>query len=358
MQIPRSTVWLFGLITWLLTLWTPDHPEQVEKWYSRGLFQPIRWLYDHLLGWQPVPGFWWFWAAIIGYWIWKIIRRPRQLTWPRKILHWALEIIRFALALVALFYWLWAFNYHRKPIAEQLGLHPAPLDSVAIWQELYAETRALDSLRMLVTSDTMPINDARYEPPHMQDTLRAALKKWLSDHNFPASGNVRVRSLQPQGILLRFSTLGIYWPFAGEGNMDDGAHPLQKPSVIPHEMSHGYGFGDEGICNFIAYAACYRHANPYIAYTNRLAYWRTLASTCMEQYPYFYLKSFRPNIPPGIRQDERAIRAQMARFKDLMPETRYAMYDAYLKSQGVKSGMLSYDEVLMLVYAMKHHVVM
>ena len=46
-----------------------------------------------------------------------------------------------------------------------------------------------------------------------------------------------------------------------------------------------------------------------------------------------------------------AIRIQDNKFKELAPELRYKVYDSYLKSQGIASGMLNYDEVLMLVRA-------
>ncbi|HMX42025.1 MAG TPA: DUF3810 family protein, partial [Saprospiraceae bacterium] len=148
-----------------------------------------------------------------------------------------------------------------------------------------------------------------------------------------------------------FGTAGIYWPFVGQGNLEAGLHPLRQLPVMAHEMSHGYGFTDEGECNFIEYAACHDHPNAYIAYGVHLDYWHTVAAECLRNYPARYETDFRPHIPAGIRQDERAIRRQHSRFREIAPAMRYQVYDAYLRSQGVRTGMQSYDEVLMLVQA-------
>ena len=42
---------------------------------------------------------------------------------------------------------------------------------------------------------------------------------------------------------------------------------------------------------------------------------------------------------------------QNSKFTELAPKLRYQVYDSYLKAQGIAAGMLSYEEVLMLVHA-------
>ena len=130
-------------------------------------------------------------------------------------------------------------------------------------------------------------------------------------------------------------------------------HPLRQLPAMAHEMSHGFGFSDEGACNFIAYIACSEHPNTYLAYGARLDYWNTLASACRAMNPSVYDTIFRPQIPRGIVADQRAIFDQHRQYSELAPAIRYQVYDSYLKAQGISSGMLNYDEVLMLVEAWK-----
>ncbi|HAD11948.1 MAG TPA: hypothetical protein DCF33_05865, partial [Saprospirales bacterium] len=212
--------------------------------------------------------------------------------------------------------------------------------------------QAVTKLRaQLVGSDTTPLCDKRFWPLSAEDTVRAAVQNWLGTQGFPAASKVRGRLIAPKGLLFSFGASGIYWPWAGEGNLESGMHPLRILPAMAHEMSHAYGFGDEGVCNFIAYVSLSDHPNVYLAYTSRLDYWGDLARACRRQNPETYHKMFLPGIPQGVLADEEDIRRQHAQYQELAPAIRYQVYDSYLKSQGIASGMLNYNEVIMLVEA-------
>ncbi len=342
----------FGLITLLINAWVHHYPEFVEQWYSRGLFQGIRWGFDRTLGLFPFPAFYLFWLGVLVFWIWQYRTRLKMNGFWQRMGYWLVKVLGFGGLLVGFFFWLWAFNYARIPLQTQMNLDVQPLDTIALWNELRSETEILDSLRnTLVGNDTNAINDERFWPEHAEDAIREAVEKWMASENFPVGGRVRGRFIYPEGTLFKFGASGIYWPFIGEGNLEAGMHPLRKLSSMAHEMSHGYGFSDEGVCNFIAYAACTQQSNTYIAYCAHLDYWNTVASACLESDPNRYNSQYRPTIPRGIVADQQAIRKQHQKFKELLPELRYQVYDSYLKSQGISAGMLNYEEVLMLVHA-------
>lgn len=351
---PSSAAWwaLFGLGTVLLQMLARYQPEWVEQWYSRGLFQGIRYVLDGTLGRLPFPPFYLFWIAVIAFWVGVYRRRPAlQGFWP-NFRYGMLRLAGFLGLAIGLFCWLWGFHYARVPLVTQLGLQVQPLDSTALWQELLTETLVLDSLRSsLVGADTNALEDRQFWPPRAEDTIRAAVEKWLAGENFPVGGRVRARYLYPAGLLFTFGTSGVYWPFTGEGNLEAGLHPLRQLPTMAHEMSHGYGFADEGVCNFIAYVACSEHSNAYIAYSTRLDYWRQLARACRLLDDERYKTQYRPTIPPGVLADERAVRRQHDKFGELAPAWRYQAYDRYLKAQGLVAGMDSYGEVLVLVRA-------
>ncbi len=343
---------LFGFSTLLLNYWAHQHPEWVEKWYSRGLFQGIRVGFEWTTGLLPFSPFYLFWVGFVLFLVWIYRHRPKSDMFWSKVGYWIIQLLGLAGLLIGLFFWLWGFNYARIPLKTQLDLNVQPLDSTVLWNELRIETYTLDSLRaVLVGNDTNALNDTRFWPKNAEDTIRKAVETFLFKAHFPAQGHVRARFIYPQGTLFKFGASGIYWPFTGEGNLESGMHPLRKLPSMAHEMSHGYGFSDEGVCNFIAYVACYEHPNPYIAYCARLDYWNTLASACLESDPKRYNALFRPYIPAGIVADQHAIRRQNSKFHELAPAIRYEVYDSYLKAQGIASGMLNYDEVLMLVRA-------
>jgi hypothetical protein len=326
-------------------------PEWIESLYSRGLFLGIRWSIDYLLAWSPIPLIYLFILGLLfGLVRWTRRFIGKKASAGKKILDFGLSTFAFMGGVVFLFQFLWGFNYGRIPLERQLGLHPEPLTPAQLREELDLETHKMLKYReILAGADTSALS-SELAPPDMERQLRAALVGWLGENDFPSAGRVRGRLLYPRGIFLRFSSAGLYFPFTGEGHVDAGLHSLQVPYTMAHEMAHGYGFTDEGVCNFLAYLACARSEDPFIAYAGRLSYWRALAANFRaynrENYP-----EWRARLPAGLRADLDAINDNMARYPDLMPKLRDYAYDAYLKSQGVQEGMLSYNRVIMLARA-------
>lgn len=309
---------------------------------------------DATFGQLPFASFYLFWVLVVLYWGHLLLKRPILSGFTAKMKYWAGRLLGFSGLILTLFFWLWGFHYARTPLIQTLEIRPQALDSATLWQALYQETTVLDSLRtQMVGRDTNALNNRRFWPKNAEDTIRTALQTWLTETGFPANGRVRARFIYPKGTLFAFGASGIYWPFIGEGNLEAGMHPLRQLPAMAHEMSHGFGFSDEGGCNFIAYVACAEHPNAYIAYCARLDYWTTLAGACRAMNPPAYDTQFKPQIPRGIVADQHAIFRQHSQYTEIAPAIRYQVYDSYLKAQGISSGMLNYDEVLMLVDAWK-----
>lgn len=345
-------IWILLGLTALALRWLAGrYPACVEQWYSRGAFVGIRAIIDYGLAWMPFPL-----AYLLLLWLsWRLVRQARhfflgRLPWRMRWLKAGWSLVAFAGGVVFWFLLLWGFNYSRIPLEKQLGLRLQPLSLTDVEEELALTTQAMIQARNRIPHASDAALDADALPVHLEADLRQLVARWLNDGGYPAPGRVRGRLLYPKGVLLRFSTAGVYVPFTGEGHADAGLHPLQLPPVLAHELAHGMGFGDEGACNFIAYEAGIRSDNPVIVYASLLSYWRTPAAHYRRLAPDRY-KALREQLPAGIRADLDAINQAMLRYPDILPRLRDAAYNAYLKAQGVDEGLLSYDKVMMLVRA-------
>ncbi|MCB9297786.1 MAG: DUF3810 domain-containing protein [Lewinellaceae bacterium] len=328
------------------------HPEIIERYYSRLLFPALRWLIDYLLAWFPLPLIYLFLLGLVyflGRGLGRWWRRKYRNLWL-KALDGVLGTGAFLGGGVFLFLALWGFNYGRLPIENQLGLELKPLTFSELKEEFAHETETIKRLRNEIPDITREPVSEEMLPRGLEKKLRAELEGWLAQHGFSTAGRVRGRYVLPKGIFLRFSSSGLYFPFTGEGHIDAGLHPLQKPYVMAHELAHGYGFGDEGTCNFLGYLACIGSDDPVIAYIGHLNYWRTLAADYLQYEPEKY-REFRESLPLGIQSDLDAINEVLRRYPDIMPRFRYYAYDAYLKSQGIHEGIKNYDRVTMLARA-------
>ena len=329
------------------------YPQLIEVYYSRGFFLIIRGLIDYTIAALPIPMFYLFFA---GFFLKKIhyFRKSYQknISFKERLFHSGFHILQFTSIIIVWFLVSWGFNYGRLSIEEQLGLQlEKPSEEHLLSEVQWATKKALD-LRELVNEDTFAL-DEKLLPRDLEKEMRTSLEEVLEELGYPNFGRVRARQLYPKGILLRLKTAGIYWFFVGEGNLDAGLHPLQKPFTMAHEMAHGYGFGDEGTCNFLAYLACLKSNQTYVRYAGMLTYWRYIAGEYRYRNPEKYVLFKAEHLSSGMKNDLTAIYENGDKYPDFFPKLRNQTYDSYLKLQGIEDGIENYNRVILLVDAWK-----
>lgn len=346
----RKTFWIvLGLVSILLSTLMP--PSFVEQYYSRGLFLLIRKCFSVITGWLPFAAVYLLFLLLV-YWMIRWGKQLKRTSKPlgSKILQFLSSLLAFAGGVIFSFQLLWGFNYGRIPLEEQMQLTVKPLDVHALKRELTNAINGINTYRPLLENAGDSSLLTVYAPTNLEATMRQLLIQVLEREGYPIPAEVRGRALYPKGLLLRISTAGVYIPFTGEGHVDPGLHHLQKPFVLAHEMSHAYGIGGEGDCNFLAYLACLESEDPYLNYVGHLYYFRYVAPDFRAYKPEAY-KAIWETIPLGVKNDLRAIRTEMNKYPDIMPAVRDAAYNTYLKAQGIDDGIKNYDRVTMLVHA-------
>jgi hypothetical protein len=322
----------------------------IERLYSRGIFTGLRNLIDYSVAYLPFPLFYLFWTAVAVWIVWAARstvtdwRSPHRRVW----IPFGARLLSACCWLLLSFLWLWGYNYGRPAVEErmQFAVHEPDLDELR--ERVYTTAEELARWRSQITADTQALAE-RQLPDNLVERVRPLLAGALREAGYPAAGRPRAWQLYPRGLLLRLSTAGVYWPWAGQGNLDAGLHPLQKPAVLAHELAHAYGFGDEGTCSFWSYLAGQQTDDPALRYALELAYWRHIAGLLRYADPEGYLKWRTTRLDPGIRNDLAAIYANGEQYRDIAPALRDATYTAYLKAQGIHEGLLNYGRVVRLV---------
>jgi hypothetical protein len=167
---------------------------------------------------------------------------------------------------------------------------------------------------------------------------------------YPAAGRVRVHKFSPSGFLMAFAISGIYLPYTGEAYVPANLTAVELPFTMAHEMAHGFGFTEEGTANFLAYLTCISAKDPLIRY-----------SGCIEYFNYISFELFLASraaheemmkkLPQGVIADRRAISRNWERYRDWLTDLGQKVNDIYLKSQGIKEGVKSYNRVIILTAA-------
>lgn len=344
-----------GLLTLLLTWLTRLNPGFTELLYSRGLYVMIRWVWDYSLGLLPFPVLYLAITALCIYFFIKLRKalvNYRRVAWRYRLGSFIYSSLAFAGAALFFFQWLWGFNYNRVSLAKQLSLPEVQPDTSYLKSETLWATQHLISSRMQIPVDTTLTLSANDFPHDVATQIRRSYINVLDSLGYPCPGRARVRKVYPKGALLRNGASGIFIPYVGEGHVDAALTDVSRAFTLAHEMAHVYGIGDEGSANFLAYLATETSENPALQYSGRLMYWRYLMGALRQTDTLAFRAVYR-SLPKGIKEDLRLSREAVQRYPAFFPVLFDRLYDSYLKSQGIRSGSLSYDEFVSLVAAWK-----
>ncbi|MDA1268163.1 MAG: DUF3810 domain-containing protein [Bacteroidetes bacterium] len=349
MRIKDWTWAFFGLLALAVRLLAGQYPEATDQFYSRTFFPGIRNLIDHSLGNLPFPTVYVFLVLVLGL-SWISFRRFFRLVGWRHRAGYALQATSNGLgALVFFFLVLWGFNYQRTPIFQQLNLQPKPLNQQQLTVEMEYTLRLASMDRGRISQDTLALTELM-EYSNLEDLVRATMQENLEVLGLNFTGRPRTKQFPPQGFMRRMGILGIYFPFSGESYLDPSLHALEKPFTIAHEMAHSYGFTDEGEANFIAWVVFMHAEEPLLRYAAHLLLLRYQLRDYYRMDPDAAL-CWMENLPRGIIQDLISIRESAEAYPPIWLALSRKSNDLFLKSQGVKAGIKSYQQLPMLASA-------
>lgn len=359
MKTKTAGLWIAaGTAAFGLHIWLGKDSALAEKYYARGFYVGLRWIWDYTLGLSPIPLIYLVFGAAVLWAAAKIFRlfgRKRPAERPSLIKRGgrlALSVTGGAGALVFFFYVLWGFNYNRIGLEKQLQLDAASLDLPALAAEAEWATRSAIESRALIPGASAAALGSLILPAHLESELRSSLTRVLNEIGYPAPGRVRVRTFVPGGWMMRFSGSGIFLPYFGEGYAAGKVMAFEMPFTKAHEMAHGYGVTEEGEANFLALLACQVSADPAVRYSGFLAYWDYAAGELASMAPARF-KILWAGVPEGMKADVRAQRANWDRYRGPLEKISRKVYEKYLKTQGIREGLKSYGRFINLVAAWK-----
>ena len=314
-------------------------PNVVEQIYSSHIFPALRLIIDNTFGKIPSALTYLFLfsiAASVLFFIFKLgfYTYQKDITNLKNLGVKSLSTISI---LLFAFYALWGYNYKRTPLSKSLNCNVEILKPLELEKELDSAISDLEKSLIGIN-----VYDSIKSEPTVDD-VRNSVANFLTKNHFVVNGKPRVDFIEPKGSLYYFGIAGIYNPFLGRACIESGEHDLEKYFTIAHELSHAYGFTNEGDCNFLAYAALSESENSNLVYAARLNYFRYVGSAYKRTFPTKYIEK-RKKLSPIIISDLDAINEIHKKYPTLM-NTEF-LNDKYLKIQGVKEGISSYGAIV------------
>lgn len=346
------TWFILGLISILVRHFAVLYPDRTEKFYSRLFFPGIRNLIDKTISQLPFATVYIFVASIflfVGIYSYNFLKNK---GWKNKLGYSIRSLANFLGAIVFFFLILWGYNYQRVPIFQQIGMKPVPLNESQLVAEIELTRNILNQLRYNIEEDTIPIEKIM-DYPDLEKLVRANMREHLFLLGMNFTGEPRTKQFYPAGFMRRMGILGIYFPFTGESYIDPTLHPLEKPFTIAHEMAHSYGVTDEGEANFIGWVICSNSDDPLLQYSGQLRLLRYQMNDLYRMSKELYIHFYK-TLPTGIRNDLLSIQRVNEQIKPFNLEISRKSNDLFLKTQGVKAGVNSYQQLPMLAFAWRN----
>ncbi|MFC5627186.1 DUF3810 domain-containing protein [Algoriphagus winogradskyi] len=346
----RDWSWaILGVIALGIRYLAAQNPEATDDIYSRIFFPGIRNVIDLTLGRLPFPSVYLFIVSVMlifGIYLYKL---HKKIGWKNRVLYSLRAFANGIGALIFFFLFLWGFNYQRTPIVKQLNLSPRAMNLDELKSEVLITQRLAQQYRNAITRDTTAIEEI-LAYPDLEKLVRANIADNLDMMGLNFTGRPRTKLFPPPGFMRKMGILGIYFPFTGESYIDPTLHALEKPFTVAHEMAHSYGVTDEGEANFIAWVICTNSDDPLLGYSGQLRLLNYQISDFYRMAPEEY-KIWVKTLDPGIRNDMISLRKASEAIKAYSLELSRKTNDVFLKTQGVKAGINSYQQLPKLAFA-------
>jgi len=272
--------------------------------------------------------------AIIGKWGW--LRCVKYLS-------------VLLLLLYAWFYTAWCNNYSRSTIYQRIGKEKTEYNqkkfkkfiryyAKAINKEWTADTIAdygRFELEMKQFFADVPEQYGLTKPESFHHA------KEMTFHNFYSSVGVR----------------GFMAPLFAESFLNPDNEANDQPFVYAHEYSHLLSVSNEAEANWWAYHVCISSKNKAIRYSGYKGILPNVivnARKFLTKYEYEqWFATLRPEVVDDLKKSQ-------AHWEELrsptMDEIQSFIYDAFLKSNNVETGMKNYSEVVQIIMSVDEEI--
>jgi|GEM_PF-434974 len=314
----------------IAALWRPS-PQWVEQNFTNGYYPD----------WQH---FWYSFTPLLPFALGDVVIAIgvlgvlAALILVRPFWRGALGALALAGFYMLWFYAGWAFGYERPPLESrtdfaQSRITPAAIDAL--------RTRVIAQMNRLA-----PIAHARNAAgDDPGERLLQLNQSWTPVvQRLGDTWQPQVSAAKPPiaGWFMDLNgTSGFTNPFTLETQLAPDLLWFERPFSQAHEWSHAAGFNREDEANYIAALTCLRDPDPIAQYSGALELFLYLPQ--LKNYPHSMFA-------PQVWADFAAIRKRNAHFVNLnFSRFSWRVYNSYLKSNNVASGVENYDEVTRLV---------
>lgn len=258
-----------------------------------------------------------------------------------------LKLVSLVVWVFVWFYGGWCLNYSRMPLVERVGAERSVYDSTAFAEFANGFVEELNAAY---------VADCDMEQAAMTEAVRAFYASVPESYGLCKPHDWQ----RPKRMLVRryYSAVGVsgyIGPLFAETHLNDDMPVAQRPFVCAHEFSHLLGVSSEAEANFWGFQACSSSDLPAMRYSGYLTLFSYVASNARGVMPdedyRAWFGSVRPEVLEDLRESQEIWQSLRVRRLD---KIQGFIYDLFLKTNKIPSGMANYSEVVGLLMDVKY----
>jgi hypothetical protein len=341
----RKLLWVSILPQLLFIYYIRRNPEWVESYYSETIYPLISKLHSGFFNLLPFSAgdlLYFFMIVFSIRYFYKFL-----IDEVKNPLHIIRDIVASVALISLLFHLSWGINYHRKPLNEQMEII-VEYDQTDLKNTLnYLIIKSNELQLSLVGIDSLAIDF-----PYSKEEL---FEKVISFDPLTNNKLDRIYKVKKSLFSLPLTYMGYSGylnPITLEAHVNSKIPKISFITTILHETAHQIGYASEKEANFIAFFSAINNEDPYVQYAGyifatRYCYGDLLLAD--REKAIKLIENLNSGIVKNIRNINRFWLDYENPFKPIFKKT----YDGYLKANGQKSGIVSYNEMVGLV--INHH---
>lgn len=243
-------------------------------------------------------------------------------------------------------------NYRATSFAEQSGIMPREYTVDELKEVCFRLTRQVQNEEQQITRDAK--GEMTFQTDAGKNAVRAMQELGQEYRDLKGYYPEPKTLIFPEFLSVQ-SLTGIYSPFTVEANYNSDMTEYNIPFTMCHELSHLKGFMQEQEANFIAWLACSRSDIVEFRYSAALSAWLYATNQLWNYDPSSYSELYGM-LPESAKSDLKRNDEFWSGYDGKIAEVSNQINDAYLKSNGQKNGVKSYDKMvdMLVVYVLDY----
>ena len=333
-KIVQLSFSLFFIVFILLCRWIPG----LAEWYMRDVYPAVAGLLSFI---SSSFFFSMFDILIIGFIVGFFINLIVLIVRRNKFGKWLYELVIGIVGIIIWFYMSWGISYFRDDFYARTDTPKAAFDTLNFKSFLNDYITELNAAYI-------PVSDIDYHD--VDSAIEKSYEKLQDELQIPyPNGTRRVKKMIFEKFITKAGVSGYFGPFFNEVHVNRYPLAYEQPSTIAHEKAHQFGVASEAECNLYAYIVCTTSDNRQVRYSGYLEALGYILSNARKLLPDEYME-LRNKINPKILEDYSASYEHWQEaINPTVSEVQHVVYDAYLKSNKIKSGVSNYSEMVALL---------